>query len=124
VPFIFQLPAASFFMLQFPILRVAHCLACPAPPQAIAPKAGSGAADGIRQPRGSQAAGASRNLTDSPQPQASTTLGLRNLNPAFHQARLIVDLGADEEHLRHRRDHHPCAVLFHHLVQRIDLELT
>ena len=60
------------------------------------------------------------NLINSPQPQASVTLGLLNRKPEFEQAAGVVDLGAEQEHLGHRRDHHPGAVLLDHLVVGMD----
>ena len=48
-----------------------------------------------------------RTLIDSPQPQASVTLGLRKLEGAFQQPGFIVNLLCPEqEHLRHGGDQH------------------
>ncbi len=67
VPFIFQLPAASF--LRMPSLLGSGRAGCCRP--------------GARgqAPRAAESSSTSLNLIDSPQPQASATFGLRNLKP-------------------------------------------
>src|SRR5690606_21595503 len=43
-------------------------------------------------------------------------VGVVEAEARFQQRGLVVDLGPEKEHLRHRRDHHPRAILFHDLV--------